>query len=284
MFSRSKSSTPITSAIRKVSKDKLYVSEPPPEWFGNSANPRNDPTWTNGNWLKSRFHFSFAEYGDGPQQFGVLRVQNDDLVQPKRMFGTHPHSNMEIITYVVEGDLTHKDSRGNEETLGPGSIQFMSAGTGIRHSEGNPNEKPLRFIQSWITPRRMNLTPNYGSARGEVCSRRDQWTRVAADWEDKTADDEKIAVRIHQDCNVWATETTKELDFELAQGRQAYLLCVDGAVDISSQDEAKSLERHDAAELYGPLKLHFTPKTDNAHMLMFEMASSPGRSGRPDAE
>ena len=99
--------------VRKVPADRLFVSEPPPEWFGNPANPSGDKRgWTNANWLKSRFHFSFAEYNNHKNsEFGVLRVMNDDLVQPKRGFGTHGHQNMEICTYIVEGSLTHKDSR-----------------------------------------------------------------------------------------------------------------------------------------------------------------------------
>ena len=123
----------------------LYVSEPQPRMFGNSANETN-AGWSNKNWLKSRFHFSFAEYRNPKNsQFGCLRVMNDDLVQAHRGFGTHGHRDMEIVTYVVEGQLTH-DGIGGEETLGRGSVQFMTAGTGIRHSEHNLNKtKPLRF-------------------------------------------------------------------------------------------------------------------------------------------
>ena len=119
--------------------------------FGNGQNPSNDPAWTNNNWLKSRFHFSFAEYHNPKNSsYGVLRVMNDDLVQPKRGFGTHPHRNMEIITYIVHGKLTHKDSMGSAECLGRGSIQFMTAGKGVSHSEYNDTEKPLRFIQTCV--------------------------------------------------------------------------------------------------------------------------------------
>mmetsp|Transcript_15470 Transcript_15470/g.29264 ORF Transcript_15470/g.29264 Transcript_15470/m.29264 type:complete len:105 (-) Transcript_15470:55-369(-) len=98
----------------------------------------------NENWSKFRFHFSFAEYNENANTaFGVLRVMNDDLVQPRRRFGTHPHSIMEIITYVAEGELTHADSMGTKKSLGRGSFQFMTAGTGICHSEFNERGKPL---------------------------------------------------------------------------------------------------------------------------------------------
>jgi hypothetical protein len=123
--------------VRVIPAEKLFISEPDPSWFGNQANPiLGDPAWTRDNWLRSIFHFSFAEYMNSKNtNFGVLRVLNDDLVQPRRGFGTHPHGDAEILTYVVEGDLTHRDDVGTHETLGRGSLQFMTSGTGIRHSE-----------------------------------------------------------------------------------------------------------------------------------------------------
>lgn len=108
--------------------------------------------------------------------FGVLRVMNDDLVQPKRGFGTHPHRDMEICTYIVEGELTHQDSMGTKETLGRGSVQFMTAGRGVQHSEHNLHPSaPLRFIQIWIMTRQNGLPPNYGSSLGDVAARTNQW-------------------------------------------------------------------------------------------------------------
>ena len=119
--------------FRKIIEGKLGVSEPDPYRFGNKKNEVTNPNWTNTNWLKSRFHFSFAEYNNPRnQQFGVLRVMNDDLVQPDRGFGEHPHRDVEICTYVIEGSLTHKDSMGTSESLTRGSIQFMTAGTGVQ--------------------------------------------------------------------------------------------------------------------------------------------------------
>lgn len=112
--------------LKKIPNARLAVSEPNPSWFGNPGNELKNPLWTNGNWLKSRFHFSFAEYSNPRNaEFGVLRVMNDDLVQPNRGFGTHPHRNVEICTYIVDGSLTHQDSMGTEETLNRGAIQFM---------------------------------------------------------------------------------------------------------------------------------------------------------------
>lgn len=111
--------------------DSLYVSTPT-------------------HWLESRFHFSFAEYFDPSRsQFGVLRVINDDLVAPKEGFGTHPHRDMEIFSYVLDGELTHRDSMGSSESLYRGSVQYMSAGTGVRHSEFNTGDTRSRFLQVW---------------------------------------------------------------------------------------------------------------------------------------
>jgi len=125
-FSDIESCSMTYNLFRKINNTKLGISEPNPQWFGNNPNEANNKHWTNKNWLKSRFHFSFAEYSNPKNQgFGVLRVMNDDLVQPNRGFGPHPHRDVEICTYVVSGSLSHKDSMGAEETIGKGSIQFM---------------------------------------------------------------------------------------------------------------------------------------------------------------
>ena len=150
--------------IRKIHESDLYISEPKPLWFGKEPNDSNNSNWTNRYWLKSRFHFPFAEWSEGRNYFGCLRVENDDLVQPARGFRTHGHRDMGILTYIISGGLTHQDSMGNEETLERGSVQFMTAGTGIIHSEYNlQTDQDLRFIQSWILPWAQRLTPRYGN-------------------------------------------------------------------------------------------------------------------------
>ena len=269
---------PRSAEIRVVRAESLYTSEPDPRMFGNQANARSDRAWTNDNWLKSRFHFSFAEYGGGPSNFGVLRVMNDDLVQPARGFGTHGHRDMEIVTYVVEGELTHADSGGNAETLGRGAIQFMSAGQGVRHSEHNRGAKPLRFIQSWIVPRRRGLAPAYGSASD--FDRIDKWAKLVGDAADASDD---APVKVEQDVSVSATELSpgKCLDLRLGAARQAYLLAVEGAVTLASEKTTASLTTHDAAELKGPLSLELSAGAAGAHLLIFEMAATG--DGRADA-
>ena len=277
---------PIT---RLIPNKKLYVSEPNPAWFGNGPNEADNKSWTNENWLKSRFHFSFAEYNNPRNsQYGIMRVMNDDLVQPFRGFGTHPHREMEILTYVVDGDLTHKDSMGNGEALGRGSIQFMTAGTGLTHSEFNDGAKPLRFIQTWILPRKRGLTPNYGSynASKDCDSKKNVLQHLASDVEAKDVD---TPVKVAQDVNCYAAELEmgKATTVNLGKNRQAYLLCVEGELEVNGQ----KMERHDGMEIEGgdeesalEIKATGVEETENgqvAHFLMFDMPLVPG-SGRSD--
>mmetsp|Transcript_31513 Transcript_31513/g.92427 ORF Transcript_31513/g.92427 Transcript_31513/m.92427 type:complete len:325 (+) Transcript_31513:109-1083(+) len=290
-LSTSNSCSNMPPSIKVVPNSKLFVSEPDPSRFGNPGNPMNDAKWTNSNWLKSRFHFSFAEYSSRHNQdFGVLRVMNDDLVQPNRGFGTHPHRDMEIITYIVEGELTHKDSMGTEETLGRGSIQFMTAGTGVRHSEHNLNkDKPLRFIQTWITPSGYGLTPNYGSCSGNASERKGKLQHLVSNAMDPST---KTPVEINQDCDAFAAELAmgESVELDIPGGRMAYLLCMEGGVKLS--DEAE-LKRHDAAEIttaggsVGLVKIEATETekvedgSEVAHVLVFIMRQIAG-AGRND--
>ena len=145
-------------------------------------------------WLRSRFHFSFAEYRDPDNvSFGVLRVLNDDLVAPGRGFGTHPHNDFEILSYVVDGALTHADSMGNEHTLTRGEVQYMSAGKGVLHSEYNRGDTTLRFLQIWIFPDEKGHEPAYGDHRFPWEARRNQWLVIAA------GPDGDAPVTVHQD-------------------------------------------------------------------------------------
>lgn len=276
-------------SLRKIPNNKLFVSEPNPNWFGNSANEINNNLWTNKNWLKSRFHFSFAEYNNHHNsQFGILRVLNDDLVQPNRGFGEHPHRDVEICTYIVEGSLSHQDSTGTEETLSRGAVQFMTAGSGIYHSEHNRDTKlPLRFLQLWITTRKRGLSPNYGSYIGNSLARTNQWEHIVSDIESKF----KTPIKINQDANIFVTEVdpngTKEVEITIDKSRQAYLVCVEGSIKITGEYGEETLSRHDAAELFGPNKFKIvstspsssanesieskSQHTSGAHLLMVEM-------------
>ena len=127
--------------------------------------PKENMGKSNLGWLESRFHFSFAEYRNpNNMNFGVLRVLNDDIVHPESGFDTHPHANMEIISYVVNGEITHKDSMGNSEVLKRGEVQYLSAGDGIYHSEHNLHKSDdLRLLQIWILPPQAGLPRLYNS-------------------------------------------------------------------------------------------------------------------------
>jgi len=283
----SKYSQIMSPKIKVIPGDKLYVSEPDPSWFGNGPNPNKDPAWTNKNWLKSRFHFSFAEYKNPRKNdFGVLRVMNDDLVQPRRGFGTHPHRDMEIITYIVEGMLTHKDSMGTEESLGRGSIQFMTAGQGVCHSEFNNGDKPLRFIQTWIKPASFGLKPNYGSYAASDCGseRKNKLQHLASNVNDKSS---STPVEVNQDVDAYSAELDlgSKVTFDLAPKRMAYLLCIEGEITVNGL----TMKKYDGCEITGSggelvieaIGVEKTEGGEVAHILMFTMASENG-AGRTD--
>lgn len=288
--------------------------------FGNGENedPKKNKAWSNANWLKSRFHFSFAEYHDARNgQFGVLRVLNDDLVQPNRGFGTHGHGDMEIVTYIVRGALTHQDSMGSAETLGRGAAQFMSAGTGVRHSEFNrAKDADLRFIQMWITPRRRGLKPAYGGFQSTPEQRKDTFLHLVSDVANETA---TTPVKIAQDANIFVAEISagNKVELPIASGRQGYVVILEGTdvtvaatgasagspysrVPSSGSDAAPALNdgedvnpslsiaahAHDAFEVYGGgspagTVLSFKAGATPAHVLVVEMKQD-GRPGRTD--
>lgn len=270
-----------SSSITHVPLKSLRTSEPSPYMFGNDDNESRNPAWSNKNWLRSIFHFSFAEvsYRDPRRnRCGVLRVMNDDLVQPLRGFGTHGHSDMEIATYVVDGELTHKDSMGTEESLPRGAVQFMTAGTGVRHSEFNRSAtQPLRFIQMWIVPRKRMLKPNYGSACIDPAARAGgNWAHLVADVEN--ADSSVTSpVRVNQDVNIFVTEAPEggSAVFSVKPGRQAYMLLVEaGEVEVRGTGLAAPIvaAQHDALEVASATDVEFTAKARPMHLLVVEMA------------
>jgi quercetin 2,3-dioxygenase len=192
-------------------------------------------------WLFSRFHFSFAECLDPARmRFGVLRVLNDDLVAPGAGFDLHPHSDFEILSYVVDGRLTHADSMGNTHTLSRGEVQYMSAGTGVWHSEHNRGDETLRFLQVWVFPDAKDHEPAYGDHRFAWDEREGRWLRVAAG-------DGSAPVTVHQDVRISVTELQagRELALLVAPGRQAYLLQVEGTSSVNGLE----LDERDALEI-----------------------------------
>lgn len=184
-------------------------------------------------WLDSHFHFSFADYYDPKNiDFGVIRVINDDIIQPHYGFDTHPHHNMEIITYVVDGELSHADSMKHEEVLTRGQVQYMSAGSGITHSEHNHGDALLRLLQIWVKPNRMNVVPQYGDYRFSMDERKSKWLHLVGSVDDKQSD---APINIYANVNFYATTMSKneQMEFEIKYGRQAYLVLIEGKVEIN---------------------------------------------------
>ena len=185
------------------------------------------------NWLHSRFHFSFAEYYNPNNiNFGCLRVINDDIIQANSGFNSHPHKNMEIITYVIDGTITHKDSIGTEQQLGSGNIQYMSAGTGILHSEHNKHDKPMRLLQIWISPNKKNLTPQYGQQKFNKENKLNNFLHMVSNI------DGGAPIKINQDINIYASILDKNITFKVQKNRQVYLIVIDGDININNNHNA----------------------------------------------
>ena len=224
--------------------------------------PKENMGTSNLGWLESRFHFSFAEYRNPNNiNFGVLRVLNDDIVHPMSGFDTHPHSNMEIISYVVNGEITHKDSMGNSETLKRGEVQYLSAGDGIYHSEHNLHKsEDLRLLQIWIIPPFAGLPRLYGSHQYKEEERQNRLLNIVS----SQNGDSKI--KIHQDINIFVSELDKELDFKIQKDRQVYFVQIEGSSNINGT----LLENGDAMEIVDEDILTIKPIT-KSHILFIEM-------------
>ena len=227
--------------------------------------PANERGRTAIDWLDSWHSFSFGDYYD-PTNLGFrsLRVINDDQVAPGAGFGMHPHRDMEIITYVVNGALEHRDSLGTGEVLRPGEVQRMTAGTGIRHSEFNPSPtEPVHLLQIWLLPERRGLTPGYEQKPFPEAQRRGRWRLVAS------RDGRDGSVTIHQDADVYATllEPGESVRHELRPGRHAWVQVARGAVTLNG----RPLRAGDGAAVSDEAALTVAA-TEPAELLLFDMA------------
>jgi len=215
-------------------------------------------------WLDTYHTFSFADYYD-PHWMGFrsLRVINDDIVLPGMGFGTHPHRDMEIITYVLSGQLEHKDSMGNGRVIRPGEFQYMAAGTGITHSEFNPSkDEAVHLLQIWIQPDHKGVTPRYAE-RSLAASPSGKLHLVAS----KSGRDGSFS--IHQDADLWLARlsASDRVDHRLAPGRHAWVHVAEGSVSIGG----KILSAGDAAyfDQAGPIDI----RSDGpAQVLLFDLA------------
>jgi redox-sensitive bicupin YhaK (pirin superfamily) len=213
-------------------------------------------------WLKSKFHFSFADYYNPNNiHFGVLRVINDDLIESGTGFDTHPHNDMEIISYVVNGELTHGDNMGNKNTITRGQVQYMSAGTGVYHSEHNLGTDLARFLQIWIFPDRRDHIPAYGDYRFNWEDRQNQWLPMVSS---KSGD---APIKINQDANIYSLELSKgkEIAFPVKEDRQAYLVQIEGHSSINNIE----LTSQDALEIKSEDIL--IKAIETSHILLIEM-------------
>jgi hypothetical protein len=216
-------------------------------------------------WLNTRFSFSFADYYD-PQyeQFRTLRVMNDDRVAGGGGFPTHPHRDMEIVTYVLEGALAHKDSMGNGSTIRPGDVQYMSAGTGVAHSEFNASDTDtVHLYQIWMFPDKKSYTPAYDQKHFSVDDKRGKLRLVVS------PDGRDGSVKIRQDNELYATVlgAGERVKHELKPDRHAYVQVAKGSVTLNG----KQLETGDGAAISAEKSIELTGVND-AEVLLFDLA------------
>ena len=182
-------------------------------------------------WHVGRFHFSFADYEDSENIcFGDLIAFNDFRLKPASGFEMHPHQEIEIISYCVEGELVHEDSLGNKEIIKRGEMQYTCAGSGITHSERNDSrDRSLRFIQIWIRPSSTGLPPHYHSTHFKKSDRLNKVLQIVS------GDSTKNVTRINQDANIFVTEIQagRQIRMEQLPGRQVYLACLEGALSAN---------------------------------------------------
>jgi redox-sensitive bicupin YhaK (pirin superfamily) len=196
-------------------------------------------------WLSTYWHFSFAHYRDpSKMNFGPLRVFNDDIIQPGTGFDFHPHRDMEIVTYVIDGELEHKDNQGNHGVIHPGEIQRMTAGSGILHSEYNHSkEKPLRLLQMWLFANRRGLDPSWEQRR---FSREERMNKLLPVIVPENAGDGQT-LHIHQDAAIYVSSLTPggKVEHRLAKDRKAYVFVIEGRIKLNDS----AMETRDAARV-----------------------------------
>lgn len=224
----------------------------------------NERGHANYGWLDSFHSFSFAEYYDPAHMgFSALRVINDDTIDPGAGFPTHPHRNMEIVSYVLEGGLEHKDSMGNGSVIRAGEIQRMTAGKGLTHSEFNASDsEPVRFLQIWILPNRTGLTPSYEQKPLNRNKQNGQLYLVAS------SDGREDSITINQDASLYSTALSEKqsVTHKLGKGRKAYVHVALGNVKLNntalSKGDGAYIEAEDVVQLNG---------IDHGEVLLFDL-------------
>lgn len=245
----------MTKHYRKIEGEDLFFTE------ASYQHPAN-----------TYFHFSFANYHNPDNiQFGALRVLNDDDVKPHGGFDRHPHKDMEIVSYIVKGELTHWDSvTDKEETLGRGSVQTVTAGSGLWHSELNKHDGWTRFLQIWILPPARRLPIRYDHQEYSLEERQNKLLHIVGNISNK----DEVALHLNQDINMYVSEFTEEgaaVQFTLEKGRQAYVNNIEGRIEVEGM---ATLNERDSLEVVGPATLDFKYAGENAHFIIIEMAET----------
>lgn len=216
-------------------------------------------------WLDSKHTFCFGHYHD-PKHMGfeTLRVINDDKVEAGAGFATHPHDNMEIISYVLEGALEHKDSMGNGSIIKPGEVQRLSAGTGITHSEYNHSkDQQVHFLQIWFLPEKRDIEPGYAQKAFSEAEKRGKFKLVAS----REGRDGSVSLNQDVDMSVALLDGSERTSYKISNDRAAWLHIARGSVSVDGQE----LKEGDGASISEPTELDFTD-AKNAEIIIFDMA------------
>lgn len=224
----------------------------------------NERGHANHGWLDTHYTFSFSDYYD-PRFMGFrdLRVINEDFIEPDQGFPKHGHRDMEIITYMISGELSHRDSMGNGETIRPNEVQRMTAGTGVLHSEFSSPTDKTHLLQIWILPEKQRLTPEYEQKRFGPEEKQGKLRLVAS----RGGDDG--SVHINQDVKLYASvlSSGEELAYDLQTGRHAWIQLISGQLDVNGD----TLNAGDGAAISDEQKLLIKPLADNSEFLLFDL-------------
>jgi redox-sensitive bicupin YhaK (pirin superfamily) len=227
--------------------------------------PANDRGVANFGWLDSRHTFSFGDYYDPSHMgFGALRVINEDRVRGGGGFDTHGHRDMEIISYVLDGALEHRDSIGTGSVIRPGDVQRMSAGTGIRHSEFNHSKQsPVHFLQIWLLPERAGITPGYEQKTFDAADKRGKLRLVAS------PDGRDGSVTVHQDAQLYASllDRGDRVTHALRPARRAWVQVARGEVEVNGE----TLSAGDGAAISDEREVSITARAANSEILLFDL-------------
>ena len=224
----------------------------------------NERGHANHGWLDTHYTFSFSDYYDPRfQGFRNLRVINEDFIEPDQGFPKHGHRDMEIITYMIDGELSHKDSMGNGETIRPNEVQRMTAGTGVLHSEYSSPTDKTHLLQIWILPEKHGLTPSYEQKLFAPEDKKGRLRLIAS----KRGDDDSVS--INQDVKLYASvlQSGKQVSHELADGRHAWIQMISGSLDVNGY----SLEKGDGAAISDEKSLKIAATDDETEFLLFDL-------------